>query len=184
VRFSGPSTTRTRQRPQTPIPPHEFPKGALARRATSRIVSFGLAAALLSRGEKVTRMQRFCGIAQLSTIPVVYRCVEQVMKSMDETRLAEEIVSVLPTAALRACTAERDVIRYAVRGKLLKLRAIILDRAALRRLLKDAAAAVKIEYLKRDLLRSAATRIEYRYPRLRLARRQTIQPMAWATIRR
>ncbi|PYQ26872.1 MAG: hypothetical protein DMF57_18910 [Acidobacteria bacterium] len=132
----------------------------------------------------MTRMQRFCGIAQLSTIPVVYKCVEQVMKSMDETRLAEEIVSVLPTAALRACTAERDVIRYAVRGKLLKLRAIILDRAALRRLLKDAAAAVKVEYLKRDLLRSAATRIEYRYPRRGLARRQNVQSLAWATIRR
>lgn len=114
-------------------------------------------------------------------IPIVYRCVDEAMKYMDETRLAEEIVSVLPTAALRACTAERDVIRYAVRGKLLKLRAIILDRGALRRLLKDAAAAVKIEYLKRDLLRSAATRIEYRYPRLGLARRQAVAPLAACT---
>ena len=106
------------------------------------------------------------------------------MKCTDETRLAEEIVSVLPTAALRACTAERDVIRYAVRGKLLRLRAIILDRGALRRLLKDAAAAVKIEYLKRDLMRSAATRIEYRYPRPGLSRRQAAQPLALASIRR
>ena len=106
------------------------------------------------------------------------------MKNMDETKVAEEIVSVLQPAALRACTSDRDVIRYAVRGKLLKLRSIILDRAALRRLLKDAAAAVKIEYLKRDLLRSAASRIEYRYPRLGLARRQTAPCLSWATIRR
>jgi hypothetical protein len=63
------------------------------------------------------------------------------------------------------------VIRYAVRGKLLKLRSIILDRDALRRLLKDAAAAVKIEYLKRDLLRSAGLRSEYRYPRSSVVRR-------------
>jgi hypothetical protein len=43
---------------------------------------------------------------------------------------------------------------------------------------------VKIEYLKRDLLRSAATRIEYRYPRLGLARRQTVPSLILAAIRR
>jgi hypothetical protein len=106
------------------------------------------------------------------------------MKNMDETRLAEEIVSVLQPAALRACTSERDVIRYAVRGKLLKLRSIILDRDALRRLLKDAAAAVKIEYLKRDLLRSAGLRFEYRYPRSSVVRGPTQADLALATIRR
>jgi hypothetical protein len=103
------------------------------------------------------------------------------MKNMDETRLAEEIVSVLQPA-VRACTSERDIIRYAVRGKLLKLRSIILDRGALRRLLKDAAAAVKIEYLKRDLLRAAGLRSEYRYPRGVV--RHTEAALATASIRR
>ena len=86
-------------------------------------------------------------------------------KSMDETKLAEEIVSVLEPSALRACSPERDVIRYAVRSGAMKLRTIIFNRAALRRLLSDAAGLVKVDYLKRDLLRIADQRSEYRYPR-------------------
>jgi hypothetical protein len=86
-------------------------------------------------------------------------------RTFDEARLAAEIVSVLQPAALRACSDERDVIRYCVRGNSLKLRTIILDRQALRRLLDSRDGAVKIEYLKRDLLRTATQRIEYRYPR-------------------
>lgn len=90
-------------------------------------------------------------------------------KNMDETKLAEEIVSVLEPTALRACSAERDVIRYAVRGAM-KLRTIVFDRASLRRLLSDSSAAVKIDYLKRDLLRVTGQRVEYRYPRPAVAR--------------
>ena len=97
------------------------------------------------------------------------------IKSMDETKLAEEIVSVLEPSALRACSAERDVIRYAVRGAM-KLRTIVFDRAALRRLLNDAVAPVKIDYLKRDLLRVTDQRVEYRYPRPAVARvKQTVE---------
>jgi hypothetical protein len=70
--------------------------------------------------------------------------------NMDEAKLAAEIVSVLQPAALRACSAERDVIRYAVRGDSLKLRTIIFDRSALGRLLKTRDGNVKIEYLKRS----------------------------------
>ena len=92
------------------------------------------------------------------------------IKNMDEARLAEEIVSVLEPSALRACSDDRDVIRYAVRSRALKLRIIIFGRAALRRLLQDAAALVKIDYLKRDLLRTAPQRAEYRYPRPAVAR--------------
>lgn len=86
-------------------------------------------------------------------------------KNLDEARLAAEIVGILDPAAVRACSDDRDAIRYAVRGKSLKLRVIVLLRDALRRLLKDPSSAVKIEYLKRDLLRSASHRSEYRYPR-------------------
>lgn len=87
------------------------------------------------------------------------------IKNLDEARLAAEIVSVLQPAALRVCSDDRDVICYAVRRSSLKLRTIVLDRRALRRLMESADGAVKIEYLKRDLLRSAEHRAEYRYPR-------------------
>ena len=92
------------------------------------------------------------------------------IKSMDETKLAEEIVSVLEPAALRTCSPERDVIRFSVRSGAMKLRTIIFNRAALRRLLSDAAALIKIDYLKRDLIRTAEQRSEYRYPRPAVAR--------------
>lgn len=87
-------------------------------------------------------------------------------ESHDEIRIAEEIVSVLPAGVARALTADRDTIRYAVRGENLKLRTIVLRRASLRRLLEDPFRAVKLDYLRRDLLRSASRRCEFRYPRL------------------
>ena len=95
------------------------------------------------------------------------------MKSMDESRLAEEIVSVLDAGAVRVCCDDRESIRYAVRSIGLKLRSVVLSRAALRRLLFDRNASIKIEYLQRDLLRSAATRTEFAYPR-----RSAISPAA------
>ena len=81
------------------------------------------------------------------------------MTAMDEARLAADIVSVLDPAALRACPSERDVIRYAVRGNSIKLRTIIFDRDALRRLLESGDGVVKIEYLKRDLRRALTHRV-------------------------
>lgn len=86
------------------------------------------------------------------------------IRTLDETRLANEIVSVFDPAALRACSAGRDTIRFAVRDRSLKLRTIILGRDALRRLLEDPAGEVKVEYLQRELLRCATQRNEYSYP--------------------
>ena len=84
----------------------------------------------------------------------------------DETRVAEEIVSVLPAGSVaRACSVDRDTVRFAVRSNDLKLTAVSLRRASLRRLASDPDRAVKIEYLQRDLLQSAAHRSEYNYPR-------------------
>ncbi|MCU1350326.1 MAG: hypothetical protein JWO56_3356 [Acidobacteria bacterium] len=84
----------------------------------------------------------------------------------DETRLAEEIVSVLPAGSVvRVCSDDRQSIRFAVRAASLKLRSIVLDRTSLRRLIADAARAVKVEYLKRDLLRNAESAGRFRYPR-------------------
>ena len=87
------------------------------------------------------------------------------IKSMDETKLAEEIVSVLDADAVRVCSDDRESIRYAVRASGLKLRSVVLSRPALRRLLYDRNGAIKIEYLQRDLLRSAEIRSEFTYPR-------------------
>jgi len=86
------------------------------------------------------------------------------IKTMDETKLAEEIVSVMDARVVRVCSDDRENVRFAVRGPM-KLRSIVLGRAALRRLLHDRDGAIKIEYLQRDLLRTAATRSEFVYPR-------------------
>ncbi|HEX7152817.1 MAG TPA: hypothetical protein VF618_15110 [Thermoanaerobaculia bacterium] len=87
------------------------------------------------------------------------------MKLMDETKVAEAIVSVLPEGVLRICSDDRESIRYAVRAADLTLRTIVMSRASLRRLAQDPQQAVKIEYLQRDLLRNATRREEFQYPR-------------------
>ena len=91
------------------------------------------------------------------------------IKTTDERRLADEIVRVLPEGVIRLCSSDREAIRFAVRSRDLKLRSVVLRRAALRRLLRDQDGVVKIEYLKRDLLRSAEIAGEFTYPRPRVA---------------
>ena len=87
----------------------------------------------------------------------------------DESRIAEEIVSVLPAGVARACSPEKNTIRYTVRAAGMKLQTIVLSRASLRRLIDDPAREIKLEYLRRDLLLSASTRKEFSYPRFRIA---------------
>ena len=83
----------------------------------------------------------------------------------DETKVAEQIVSVLPAGSVvRACADDRGAIRFAVRTASAKLRAIVLSKASLRKLILDPLREVKIEYLQRDILRSLKRRAEYRYP--------------------
>jgi hypothetical protein len=91
------------------------------------------------------------------------------IETMDETRLAEEIVGVLPEGAIRVCSGDRETIRFCVRSGESKLQSVVLRRASLRNLLNDPGLAVKVEYLQRDLLRNAGTRSEFRYPRPRVA---------------
>ncbi|MBK5259380.1 MAG: hypothetical protein JJE51_07285 [Thermoanaerobaculia bacterium] len=84
----------------------------------------------------------------------------------EETRIAEEIVSVLPAGSVaRLISDERDSIRFVVQSGALKLRTIVFSRASLARLANDPARGVKIEYLQRDLSQSATRRCEFRYPR-------------------
>ncbi len=89
---------------------------------------------------------------------------EEDMKT-EETRLAEEIVGVLPQAMARVCSDDRESIRFVVRAAGLRLRLVTLSRAALRRLVTDPLRRVKIEYLQRDLIRTAPKRDEFVYPR-------------------
>lgn len=93
----------------------------------------------------------------------------------EETRIAEQIMSVLPQGSFaRACSDDRDAIRFTVDTTPLKLRTVVLDRDSLNRLQSDPARAIKIEYLQRDLLRSAMRRAEFRYPRItRLVRKSS-----------
>lgn len=102
----------------------------------------------------------------------------------DETRMAEEIISILPAGVARQFSAERDAIRYAVRADGLRLRTIVLNRASLRRLIDDPARDVKVEYLRRDLIESAARRSEFRYPRplVHIVRKAFVMPQQVACV--
>lgn len=86
----------------------------------------------------------------------------------DESRIAEEIVSVLPADIVRACSPDKHTIRYSVRADGMKLKTIVFSRESLRRLLDDPAREVKVEYLQRDLLHGSARRSEFHYPRLHI----------------
>jgi hypothetical protein len=103
------------------------------------------------------------------------------MSTLDETKLAEEIVATLEADAVRVCSDDRDSIRFAIRSAGMKLRSIVLRRLALRRLLHDPAGPVKIEYLQRELRRAAGHRIEYAYPRKSGAVRRDL-PTAFAPL--
>lgn len=87
-------------------------------------------------------------------------------KDTQELNVAEEILSVLPAGSvMRVCADDRDTLRYAVRAAGLKLRQITLSRASLRRLAGDPQSAIKIDYLRRDIERSAKRREAFQYPR-------------------
>ena len=110
--------------------------------------------------------------------------------NIDETQIAARIISALPDAAVTRLIAEdRETIRYAVADASLKLKTVTFSRKSLRLLAQDPACAVKVEYLQRDLLRSAARRAEFRYPRenrivtaIRGRRKVKIARLAVATI--
>ena len=81
-------------------------------------------------------------------------------------KTAEEILSALPEGSvMRVCSDDRDTLRYAVRAAGMKLRQITLSRASLRRLANDPQSSIKIDYLRRDIERSAGRRESYQYPR-------------------
>ncbi|HSP15974.1 MAG TPA: hypothetical protein VLV78_14610 [Thermoanaerobaculia bacterium] len=84
----------------------------------------------------------------------------------EETRIAQEIVSVLPAGSVLRVCSDDDAVRFAVSASGLKLRSVVFGRQSLRRLATDPSRSVKIEYLQRDLAGSSVRRAEFRYPRL------------------
>jgi hypothetical protein len=173
VRFAAPESTCTLHLAQTPTAPQEFPSGTPARRATSSNDSSSLASARVPRGMNVTFLdEAFTGIWQpptkLSAAGSVYYSMRTQVTTNDECRIAEEIVGVLPADIVRACSPEKNKIRYSVRADGMKLKTIVFSRESLRRLLADPLLAVKVEYLQRDLLESATQKKEFRYPRTHL----------------
>jgi hypothetical protein len=98
---------------------------------------------------------------------------ERMITTAEETRIAEEILSVLPAGSVvRVCSDDSEVVRFSVTAAGLKLRSVVLSRDSLRRLATDRSRSVKVEYLQRDLVSSAVRRAEFRYPRLsRIVRR-------------
>ncbi|HEX7420216.1 MAG TPA: hypothetical protein VF505_10045 [Thermoanaerobaculia bacterium] len=94
--------------------------------------------------------------------------------TVEENRIAEEILNVLPAGSVaRICSDDHDSIRFTVSSMFLKLNTVAFDRESLLRLHSDPARAIKIEYLQRDLLRSAVRRAEFRYPRINRLFRKT-----------
>jgi hypothetical protein len=99
--------------------------------------------------------------------------MEDVMRASKDTQelnvvlaTADEILSVLPEGSvMRVCCDDRDTLRFAVRANGLKLRQITLSRASLSRLVDDPQSAIKIDYLRRDIQRSAKRRESFQYPR-------------------
>src|SRR5436305_14854263 len=98
-----------------PTPPQELPRGTPARRATSRSVSSCFAAAVRASGVNVTCMQH--SPQKPSPSPDVYvgsngGNMSTSIKTMDEQKLAEEIVSVLDARVVRVCSDDRENLRY------------------------------------------------------------------------
>jgi hypothetical protein len=83
------------------------------------------------------------------------------------TRLAEEILAVIPEEFLALEADGPEVLRYRVRGSQgsWRIRYIVFGRESLDRLDRDPLRAVKVEYLQRELLRLAPRRRLWGYPR-------------------
>ena len=87
-------------------------------------------------------------------------------KKTAEATLAEELVRSLPDMpAAELVGDDSQTVRFRVRQAGWKLATIVFSKRALRKLLNDPIREVKVEYLRRDILRSALRRVSYSYPR-------------------
>ena len=95
---------------------------------------------------------------QQATVPVI----------TGEMELVRELIAPLfsdGVSAERVQESEEMISVSVRRTSGWKLRCVVFSRKALQKLLVDPLRAVKIDYLRRDLLRSVSRREEFRYPR-------------------
>lgn len=78
--------------------------------------------------------------------------------------MAARVMEVLPFDRFELESADDDAIRYRVFGSDWKLRRAIFHVRSLRRLASDPNRAIKIEYLRRDLIWSTTGRKSFVYP--------------------
>ena len=91
--------------------------------------------------------------------------MQAAMKISSEQEIALAVLSALPTGAARLVCDDEETLRYSVSAAGLKLRLVVFRKESLRTLQSDPAREVKLEYLGRDIARSAKRRAYYLYPR-------------------
>ena len=87
------------------------------------------------------------------------------MRISSEQEIAQAVLSALPTGAARLVCDDHESLRYSVNAPGLKLNSVVFRKESLRALQSDPAREVKLEYLARDIARSARRRADYSYPR-------------------
>jgi hypothetical protein len=87
------------------------------------------------------------------------------MRISSEQELAQAVLSGLPVGAARLVCDDGESLQYTVNAPALKLTSVVFRKESLRALQNDPAREVKLEYLARDIARSARRRADYIYPR-------------------
>lgn len=93
-------------------------------------------------------------IAMVETMTEEATFAEELLKTLPETGSSTELVS-----------EDEGSVRFRVRRAGWKLATVVFSRPALRRLLEDPVREVKADHIRRDILRAAARRTAYSYPR-------------------
>jgi hypothetical protein len=91
--------------------------------------------------------------------------MQAAMRISSEQEIAQAVLSALPAGAARLVRDDGESLRYSVNAPDLKLNSVVFRKESLRALQSDPAREVKLEYLARDIARSARRRTDYSYPR-------------------
>lgn len=91
--------------------------------------------------------------------------MQAAMRISSEQEIARAVLGGLPSGAARLVCDDGESLRYSVNAPGLKLSSVVFRKDSLRALQSDPVREVKVEYLARDLSRSARRRADYSYPR-------------------
>ncbi|MGH9456281.1 MAG: hypothetical protein ACRD2J_01410 [Thermoanaerobaculia bacterium] len=82
-----------------------------------------------------------------------------------EMEMVEQVVDGIGDLTPESVSEDGETIRVRLqRSRGRKLASLVFSRAGLRKLESDPQRAIKLEYLRKDIARAAASRREYRYP--------------------